>query len=57
MARRRATPDYSASPKRTEEYQIKSPRQATKHDEDKRQRSYTPTDTNDRREASDDHDE
>ncbi|XP_051180446.1 uncharacterized protein [Lolium perenne] len=54
---RRATPDYSASPKRTEEYQIKSPRQATKHDEDKRQRSYTPTDRNDRREASDDHNE
>ncbi|KAM0858392.1 hypothetical protein ACQ4PT_047857 [Festuca glaucescens] len=54
---RRATPDYSASPKRTEEYQIKSPRQAKKHDEDKRQRSYTPADRSDRWEARNDHDE
>ncbi|KAM0909708.1 hypothetical protein ACQ4PT_014646 [Festuca glaucescens] len=54
---RRATPDYSAAPKRTEEYQIKSSRQAKKHDEDKRQRSYTPADRNDHREARNDQNE
>ncbi|CAM0874216.1 unnamed protein product [Alopecurus aequalis] len=54
---RRATPDYSAAPKRTEEYQAKSPRQAKKHDEDKRQRSCTPAARNDCREAHNGHNE
>jgi hypothetical protein len=57
MARKRATAGYSASPKRTEEYQTKSPRQAKKHADDKRQRSYTPADRNDCREARNGHDE
>ncbi|XBH84460.1 hypothetical protein VPH35_072629 [Triticum aestivum] len=56
MARRRATRDYSAAPKRKEACQTKSPRQTNEHDEDKKRISFSP-DRNNRRDADNGHNE
>ncbi|XP_044363942.1 filaggrin isoform X19 [Triticum aestivum] len=53
---RRATPDYSAAPKRKEACQTKSPRQANEHDEDKNRISFSP-DRNNCRDADNGHNE
>ncbi|KAM3312437.1 hypothetical protein ACQJBY_032385 [Aegilops geniculata] len=53
---RRATPNYSAAPKRKEACQTKSPRQANEHDEDKKRISFSP-DRNNRRDAGNGHNE
>ncbi|CAO2145245.1 unnamed protein product [Urochloa humidicola] len=49
--------DYSASPPRAKEEHRRSSKQPKEHDGDKKWRSYTPEDKNDRRRADNGHDE
>ncbi|XP_039778046.1 serine/arginine-rich SC35-like splicing factor SCL30 isoform X2 [Panicum virgatum] len=49
--------DYSASPPRAKEEHRRSSKQPKEHDGDKKRRSYTPEDRNDRRAADNGHDE
>ena len=49
--------DYSASPPRAKEEHRRSSKQPKEHDGDKKRRSYTPEDRNDRRGADNGHDE
>ncbi|KAL6653541.1 hypothetical protein ACP70R_008465 [Stipagrostis hirtigluma subsp. patula] len=53
---RRRRDDYSASPRAKEDHR-RSPRPAKEHDGDKKRRSYTPDDKNDRHAAENGHDE